>query len=75
VVVVVVEVAVMVVVVLDPGPEQGDPVNKILWASWAYVQPLLTFESEKPALHIITPPNAELLLYSLTRVASWLGVI
>jgi hypothetical protein len=61
-----VDVAVAEVVALDeglgPDPPQGDPLVRMLFASWAYVHPLMTFESENPALHIMTPPNAALLL-------------
>jgi hypothetical protein len=39
-------------------PEQGEPVSRMLFACWAYVHPPLTFESENPASHIMTPPNA-----------------
>jgi hypothetical protein len=48
------EVAVVVAVcVVVAGPEeQGEPVSRIWYASCAYVQPLLTFVSEKPADHL-----------------------
>lgn len=58
VLVVVVEVAGVVACdeVLGPS-EQGLPYARMACASWAYVHPSFTFESENPALHIMIPPK------------------
>lgn len=58
------------------GPlAQGLPYSRMAWASWAYVHPSLTLESENPADHIMMPPKRVASRYSPTSSESWSGVM